>query len=179
MMIVPAGSLVEWSTSVRRNCGGSCFFGPVSGRTSGGSAAMVCESGTAPVAFGSPCPAPIWPGLIGSGGRVASGWYGVPACGGSSREPCFGGSAGGPGAGRRRQRRLVGVSGASVSISRAGRSRLGGLRDDTRWQRAALQIVELVVVGIGDRRPIRRIALRRRVRLGRRIRLRRRVVLRQ
>src|SRR5262249_24769758 len=80
------------------------------------------------------------------------------------------------GAGGRRQRRLVGVSGASMSISRAGRSRLGGLRHDTRWQRAALQIVELVVIGIGDRRPI---ALRREGRLGGRIRVRRRVVLRQ
>jgi len=39
MTMVPTGSLVRNSTSVRRNCGGNSFSGPVSGRTSGGSAA--------------------------------------------------------------------------------------------------------------------------------------------
>src|SRR5262249_61793033 len=84
MMIVPAGSLVEYSTSVRRNCGGSCFFGPVSGRTSAGNAAMLRGSTGAPLgALGSPCPPPIWSGLIGIGGRVAPPLEGGPTRGGA------------------------------------------------------------------------------------------------
>src|SRR5262249_1211701 len=74
--------------------------------------------------------------------------------------------------GRWRGGRLIGIT--SVAVWRAGCMRL----DRSRQKRTPLEIVDLIVVGIGDwrQRPIGRIGLRRRI--GRRIGLRLRIVLR-
>src|SRR5215470_14505573 len=89
MTSVPAGSLVRYSTIVRRRFGGSSFFGPVSGRSSGGSAEYV-TSGAAP--GGAPLgPGPLGPlGPTDAGGRkMSSGFGSRPGCG---RLVCVGGS---------------------------------------------------------------------------------------